>query len=108
MKRQKMLQDIKETYSDNTQGVKKLKKLKLIGIAGYAIIILLAFNFDLFNLKERFIFVFLFIFTSVFFNSLFTVAHSGLQSFDLVREIIDFDKLEELIEEEKEKNRTQA
>ena len=101
MKKLKVLQDIKDTYSDKEKGLKKLKKLKLIGLIGYIIIIALAFNYDLFNLEERFIFVFFFIFTSVFLNSLYSMSVSGIQNYDIVKEVIDLEKVDELIQEEK-------
>ena len=102
MNKLKILKDIRDTYSDREKGLKKLKKLKLVGLIGYVVLIVLAFQFDLFNLEERFIFVFLFIFVSVFLSSLFTTAISGIQNYEIVKEVIDMDKVEELIKEEEQ------
>lgn len=92
----KILEEIKKTYAYESDGLKKLKKLKLISSLIYCVVMLFAFQLQIFN-YEQLIFIFLFVFVSTFVLYFYAVYDSSIRTYHIVQEILDFEKLDKIL-----------
>ena len=99
MNKNKLLKQIRDTYSEDGGGLKKLKRQKRATLFVLAIFMFIVFQLDVFNF-ENIIGVFSFIVINAFLMAFHANLNSSIYTYDVVKEVVDFNKIDKLLEEE--------
>lgn len=93
-----MIKEIQKYYSLGSNGKKIFTRLKWLSFLISFLIMLFAFNLNIFNFEKIFL-IFLFIGLGTFVLSFYITYDSAIRQYDILQEILDFEKIEKIIKE---------